>query len=332
MRQVRRGAQSAPRRRRSGARRAALRQRSADAHLPRRARPARHGRSRRRAPEPERPAAAHRPGARLRRRGYRAGAGGAVAGARPAARLRARLAPGDRTSRAASRPATPRASPATRAWSATTAPRGGYKVERYVDKAGHECAYYDTTLLFPTQRADLSERPTGVAVLDMTDPGEPEADRRRSSRRRCRRRTSRSCSTRSAGCSPPSPATPPSTPGIVDVYDLNEDCRHPVLQVELAGRHPRPRERLRARRQHLLRDLARPGDVTAVDITNPTLPMILCGHATTTRTASRSPTTATAPTSPGSATGLIILDTSEIQARKPSPQVQEICHARPGRR
>ena len=27
---------------------------------------------------------------------------------------------------------------------------GGFKVLRYVDKAGHECAYYDTTLLFPT--------------------------------------------------------------------------------------------------------------------------------------------------------------------------------------
>ncbi len=31
---------------------------------------------------------------------------------------------------------------------------GGYKVERYVDNAGHECAYYDTTLLFPKQRRD----------------------------------------------------------------------------------------------------------------------------------------------------------------------------------
>ena len=26
---------------------------------------------------------------------------------------------------------------------------GGFKVRRYVDKAGRECAYYDTTLLFP---------------------------------------------------------------------------------------------------------------------------------------------------------------------------------------
>ena len=27
---------------------------------------------------------------------------------------------------------------------------GGFKVQRFVDPAGHECAYYDTTLLFPT--------------------------------------------------------------------------------------------------------------------------------------------------------------------------------------
>src|SRR6185312_17231086 len=26
---------------------------------------------------------------------------------------------------------------------------GGYRVERYVAKAGHVCAYYDSTLLFP---------------------------------------------------------------------------------------------------------------------------------------------------------------------------------------
>src|SRR5205807_6442067 len=27
---------------------------------------------------------------------------------------------------------------------------GGYRVHRYVDGAGHECAFYDSTLLFPT--------------------------------------------------------------------------------------------------------------------------------------------------------------------------------------
>src|SRR6187551_3698017 len=40
---------------------------------------------------------------------------------------------------------------------------GGYKALRFVDEAGHECAYYDTTLLFPSNAQTLSERPTGVA-------------------------------------------------------------------------------------------------------------------------------------------------------------------------
>ncbi|MCU1677215.1 MAG: hypothetical protein JWM93_1973, partial [Frankiales bacterium] len=52
---------------------------------------------------------------------------------------------------------------------------GGFKVERYVDAAGHECAYYDTTLLFPTNAisATLSAKLTGVAVLDLSDPARP---------------------------------------------------------------------------------------------------------------------------------------------------------------
>jgi hypothetical protein len=30
----------------------------------------------------------------------------------------------------------------------------GFTVERYVDRAGHECAYHDSTLLYPTNAAD----------------------------------------------------------------------------------------------------------------------------------------------------------------------------------
>src|SRR5215211_6905436 len=47
---------------------------------------------------------------------------------------------------------------------------GGFKVERYVDAAGHECAYYDTTLMWPTNALDQEG---GVNVLDMTDPAHP---------------------------------------------------------------------------------------------------------------------------------------------------------------
>jgi len=39
---------------------------------------------------------------------------------------------------------------------------GGYRVERYVDAAGHECAFYDSTLLFPTSAADEGTETTGT--------------------------------------------------------------------------------------------------------------------------------------------------------------------------
>ena len=103
---------------------------------------------------------------------------------------------------------------------------GGFKVERYVDAAGHDCAYYDTTLLFPTNVLDAEG---GVNVLDMADPanpaltdaarhagdahparvarGQPEA---RAARRRRRQ--------------------PRHQRRAVDVYDISKDCRHPVLK------------------------------------------------------------------------------------------------------
>src|ERR687891_469503 len=34
---------------------------------------------------------------------------------------------------------------------------GGFKVQRFVDRAGHECAYYDTTLLFPLNAQNLGD-------------------------------------------------------------------------------------------------------------------------------------------------------------------------------
>ena len=41
---------------------------------------------------------------------------------------------------------------------------GGYRVERYVDKAGHECAYADTTLLFPQNAPDQGTTGTGTSA------------------------------------------------------------------------------------------------------------------------------------------------------------------------
>src|SRR3954471_10430346 len=50
---------------------------------------------------------------------------------------------------------------------------GGFKVLRYVDGAGHECAYYDTALLFPMNALNLNSDGAGGAFLDIKTPAKP---------------------------------------------------------------------------------------------------------------------------------------------------------------
>ena len=199
---------------------------------------------------------------------------------------------------------------------------GGFRVHRYVDRDGRECAYYDTTLLFPTNALSLSGEPTGVAVLDMTDPAKPVQTTTLITPAMQTPHESLNISVE-RGLLAAVMGNPAFAPGVVDVYDLSRDCRHPELHGQRSGRRLRPRERDGARRQHLLRDLDqhRPDDrgrpeqpaPAAADLAGPVQ------H----RTACRSPTTATARTWP-TGDGLVILDLSEVQARKPNPAVREI--------
>ncbi len=50
---------------------------------------------------------------------------------------------------------------------------GGWRVWRYIDSNGHECAFYDTALLHLLAVAVPGLPATGVAVLDMSDPSTP---------------------------------------------------------------------------------------------------------------------------------------------------------------
>ncbi len=198
---------------------------------------------------------------------------------------------------------------------------GGFKVHRYVDRAGHECAYYDTTLLFPTNVVNLSSAPTGTAVLDMSDPTKP---------------------VRTATLITPAMQTPHESlvlnerrgllaavtgnalayPGIVDVYDVGADCRHPELLSSLpvgvlgheSGFAPDGRT--------FYATSLSTGHVTAVDLTDPRLPRILWvgeyrSHGLTLSEDGNRAYVAASQ-------GLIILDTSEVQARRPDPQVREV--------
>lgn len=196
---------------------------------------------------------------------------------------------------------------------------GGFKVERYVDKDGHDCAYYDTTLMWPTNIFDLE---SGVSVLDMTDPANP---------------------VRTAELRTPAMLTPHESlvvshergvlaavtgnasfyPGIVDLYDISQDCRNPVLKSSLptgifgheSGIAP----------DGLTFYTASPSTQTlvALDISNLATPIPIWQGNYSSHGLSISADGNRAYLA-ATGVGLIILDVSEVQSRKPNPVVREV--------
>jgi hypothetical protein len=106
---------------------------------------------------------------------------------------------------------------------------GGFRVERYVDKAGHECAYWDSTLLFPVHAPAEGTEGPGVYVMDMHDPAHPvntdtlKTPAMLSPHESVRLNTKRGLLVADMGY-------PTWNPGFVDVYSVKKDCRHPVLE------------------------------------------------------------------------------------------------------
>jgi hypothetical protein len=205
---------------------------------------------------------------------------------------------------------------------------GGYRVERYVDEGGHECAYWDSTLLWPHNVPEQGAEGPGVYVMDMSDPANPvhtdtlRTPAMQSPHESLRLNTKRGLLVAVMGY-------PTWHPGFVDVYDVTQDCRHPVLQSSTpmgilgheSGFSPDGKTfYVAGLYAHTL---------TAVDLSNPKVPVLL--WATTdyqphgvsisnngnrlymAESAFRDET--------GDFTGLTILDVSEVQNRVPNPTV-----------
>ncbi len=103
---------------------------------------------------------------------------------------------------------------------------GGFKTHRYVDKAGNDCAYYDTTLLSPT---NVFDGEAGVNVLDMSDPTNPVLTARLTTPAMMSPHESLVLS-QERGLLAAVLGNLALGPGVVDVYSLEPDCRNPVLQ------------------------------------------------------------------------------------------------------
>lgn len=197
---------------------------------------------------------------------------------------------------------------------------GGFKVERYVDASGNECAYYDSTLLFPSNLLDSN---VGVNVLDMSDPANPVLATQLVTPAMGSPHESLVLS-QQAGILAAVMGNLSVYPGIVDVYDLSADCRAPQLQSSaLVG--------TLGHESGLAPDgktfySASPGtpSLTAVDISNPKIPLPLWRGNYTSHGLSISDDGNRAYLSSGNSKGVLILDVSEIQARVADPQVREI--------
>ena len=109
---------------------------------------------------------------------------------------------------------------------------GGFRVEHYTDAAGHDCAFYDSTLLFPTNvatnTAAFGPEGPGVYVMDMTDPTHPVHTASLTTPAMLSPHESLRINTK-RGLLAADMGYPTFNPGFVDVYDVSKDCRTPVL-------------------------------------------------------------------------------------------------------
>ncbi len=197
---------------------------------------------------------------------------------------------------------------------------GGFKVERYTDAAGHDCAYYDSTLLFPTNLIDFKG---GVYVLDMTDPTKPVQTAQLITPAMLSPHESLIVS-HQRGVLAAVLGNPAFGPGVVDLYDISQDCRHPVFKSSsLTG--------VLGHESGISPDgktfySASPGTptLTAIDISNMSLPVPLVTAPIMSHGLTIGPDGNRAYVASGDGSGMIIFDTSEIQSRKANPQFRKI--------
>ena len=105
---------------------------------------------------------------------------------------------------------------------------GGFKTLRYTDKQGNTCAFYDSTLLLPRDVASnlISGDGLGVVVLDMNDPDNPRKTANLTSLAMLTPHESLLVN-KKRGLLIAEMGTAATLPGIMDIYDVKTDCRHP---------------------------------------------------------------------------------------------------------
>jgi hypothetical protein len=213
---------------------------------------------------------------------------------------------------------------------------GGYRVHRYVDAAGRECAYYDTTLLFPLNAATGGSNLTGVFALDMSNPRNPV--RTASLLTPAMQSPHESLSlNQERGLLAAGMGYPTFQPGFVDIYDVSQDCRNPVLKSSLpVGILGHEGEFSPDGNTYWVTSIAT-ATITAVDVTDPSAPSIIVTsrnwniHGLNISDDGTRFYGADNGSNPGrggtdGSGGLTILDVSDVQNRVPNPEIRLVSH------
>ena len=200
---------------------------------------------------------------------------------------------------------------------------GGFKVYRYVDPAGHECAYYDTALLFPLNALNLNSSGVGVVVLDMSNPSKPVQTDLLTEPPMLSPHESLNVDTK-RGLIAAVDGNPTTYPGLVSFYDAHNDCRHPVhTYTGLIARLGHESGFSQDGKTFYATATAYQA-ITAIDVTDPSNPHAIWQGNVFSHGMSLSNDGNRAYIADPNGRNMLILDTSEIQARRPDPQTREI--------
>jgi hypothetical protein len=207
----------------------------------------------------------------------------------------------------------------------------GFRVYRYVDTAGHECAFYDSGPLFPFQVFLSSPGHTaGVFVLDMSDPAHPKQTATLTTPAMISPHESLNLNV-PRGLLAADMGNALTLPGWVDIYDVKSDCLHPKLlsstPLGILGH-----EGTFSPDGNTFWVSSTAGHtITALDVSNPSVPVPLwlgiqwIAHGMNVSDDGNRLYMADIADA-GANAGLTILDVSQIQQRKPNPQVRVVSH------
>lgn len=210
---------------------------------------------------------------------------------------------------------------------------GGFKVWRYIDANGTECAFYDSTILLPVNVLDQASTGLGVIVLDMTDPSNPVATANLTTPAMLSPHESVVLH-EGRGLLAAALGTAATYPGIVDIYDVSQDCLHPTLLSSTPVGFLGHESGMSPDGMTMWVASTATAFAAAIDISNPALPVPLWVGTQPSHGINISDDGTRAyftpldidnqgiifPTSGEFDAGVTILDVTEIQERQPNPQ------------